>query len=197
MIRIRGDIYVTSAKGERRKAAQWVGQGGRSRTLRGAQVTDEHHLEVGRVVCVHDRKMKEPWCLVASESTVGTRTLIRYYGKRLGDRDELSRHQGHAVRDGAVGEAGFEPAATGPDVIAQCVGDCIAVVVGRGGGELGLRRWLKVNTAKYRTHSLFRQGLMLYDHIPNWSDERVCPLMERFSEMLMEQRVFKEIFGVI
>ena len=40
-------------------------------------------------------------------------------------------------------------------------------------------------------------GLMLYDHIPNWSDERVCPLMERFSEMLMEQRVFKEIFGVI
>ena len=57
-------IYVTSAKGERRKAAQWVGQGGRSRTLRGAQVTDEHHLEVGRVVCVHDRKMKEPWCLV-------------------------------------------------------------------------------------------------------------------------------------
>ena len=38
---------------------------------------------------------------------------------------------------------------------------------------------------------------MLYDHIPNWSDERVCPLMERFSETLMEQRVFKEIFGVI
>ena len=66
-----------------------------------------------------------------------------------------------------------------------------------GAGDLGYDRWLKVNTAKYRTHSLFRQGLMLYDHIPNWSDERVCPLMERFSEMLMEQRVFKEIFGVI
>ena len=28
VIRIRGDIYVTSAKGERRKAAQWVGVGG-------------------------------------------------------------------------------------------------------------------------------------------------------------------------
>ena len=37
------------------------------------------------VVCVHDRKMKEPWCLVASESKVGTRTLIRYYGTTLGD----------------------------------------------------------------------------------------------------------------
>ena len=60
VIRIRGDIYVRSAKGERRKAVQWVGEGGRSRTLRGAQVTDEHGWEVGTVVCVHDRKMKEP-----------------------------------------------------------------------------------------------------------------------------------------
>ena len=84
VIRIRGDIYVRSAKGERRKAVQWVGEGGRSRTLRGAQVTDEHGWEVGTVVCVHDREMKEPWCLVASESKVGTRTQIRYYGKRWG-----------------------------------------------------------------------------------------------------------------
>ena len=26
--------------------------------------------------------MKQPWCLVASERKVGTRTLIRYYAKR-------------------------------------------------------------------------------------------------------------------
>ena len=38
---------------------------------------------------------------------------------------------------------------------------------------------------------------MLYEHIPNWSDGRVRPLMEKFSQMLMEQRIFKEIFGVI
>ena len=56
--RIRGDIYVTSAKGERRKAAQWVGNAGRSRTLRNAQVSGEHALEVGTVVCVHAREMK-------------------------------------------------------------------------------------------------------------------------------------------
>ena len=70
-------------------------------------------------------------------------------------------------------------------------------LLGAAGESLGYDLWLKANTVKYRTHSLFRQGLMLYGHIPNWSDERVCPLMERFSEMLMEQRVFKEISGVI
>ena len=60
VIRLRGDIYVTSAKGERRKASDWVGVNGRSRTLRGATVTDAHALPVGTVVCVHAKAMKEP-----------------------------------------------------------------------------------------------------------------------------------------
>ena len=33
---------------------------------------------------VQDREMKQPWCLVASERKVCTRTLIRYYAKRWG-----------------------------------------------------------------------------------------------------------------
>ena len=84
VIRLRGDVYVTNARGERRVAAAWVGAGGRARRLVGARVTDAHEFEVGVVVCVHDRKMEEPWCLVASDVTVPTRVLIRYYGKRWG-----------------------------------------------------------------------------------------------------------------
>ena len=84
VIRLRGDIYVTNARGERRLAAAWVGAGGRARRLVGARVTDAHELPVGVVVCVHDRKMDEPWCLAASEATVPTPVLIRYYGKRWG-----------------------------------------------------------------------------------------------------------------
>ena len=36
VIRLRGDVYVTSAGGERRLAAAWVGAGGRARRLEGA-----------------------------------------------------------------------------------------------------------------------------------------------------------------
>ena len=57
VIRMRGDFYVTSAKGERRTAAQWVRLNGRTRTLRDAKVTDTHQMQVGTVVCVHDRGM--------------------------------------------------------------------------------------------------------------------------------------------
>ncbi len=79
----------------------------------------------------------------------------------------------------------------------------VTVVADRGFGDCKLFKTLTQESGFeyvrriHRTHSLFRQGLMRYDHIPDWPDERVQPLMEKFSQMLMEQRVFKEIFGVI
>ena len=197
VIRIRGDIYVTSAKGERRKAAQWVGVGGRSRTLRGARVSAEHELGVGTVVCVHDREMKEPWCLVTSEPKIGTRTLIRYYGKRWGIETSFRDIKDMRFGMGLSAMRVSNPQRRDRLLLLSALAIALLSLLGGAGESLGYDRWLKVNTVKYRTHSLFRQGLMLYEHIPNWPDERVRPLMERFSEMLMEQRVFKEIFGVI
>jgi hypothetical protein len=40
---------------------------------------------------------------------------------------------------------------------------------------------LKSNTSKTRTHSLFRQGCMLYELIPNMPEHRLMPLMEKFA----------------
>ena len=52
LIRFRGNIAVTSAEGEMRPAEDWVGSGGRPRTLRNAFVTAERY-QVGTVICVH------------------------------------------------------------------------------------------------------------------------------------------------
>ena len=70
-------------------------------------------------------------------------------------------------------------------------------LLGAAGERIGYDHWLKANTVKRRTHSLFRQGLMLYHHLPNWPEDRIRPLMETFGSMLMEQRVYREVFGVI
>jgi hypothetical protein len=83
LIRFRGNIAVTSAEGETRSAEAWVGSGGRARTLRNAFVTAERY-QVGTVVCVHAKGMKEPWCLAAGTSLDTAKQLMRTYGKRWG-----------------------------------------------------------------------------------------------------------------
>ena len=160
-------------------------------------MTDAHEFEVGVVVCVHDRKMDEPWCLVASDATVPTRILIRYYGKRwgieAGFRDIKDMRFGMGLSSMHVSR----PERRDRLLLVSARAIAVLSLLGAAGESIGYDRWLKANTVKRRTHSLFRQGLMLYHHLPNWPDDRIRPLMEKFGSMLAEQRVFKEIFGVI
>jgi hypothetical protein len=73
----------------------------------------------------------------------------------------------------------------------------LLTLLGAAGESLGYDRHLKTNTTKRRTHSLFRQGSMLYELIPNMTDFLLHPLVEKFAEMLASQPVFKQIFGAI
>jgi len=70
-------------------------------------------------------------------------------------------------------------------------------LLGAAGEALGYDRHLKANTTKQRTHSLFRQGCMHYELIPNILRERLRPLMQRFGEMLLAHHTFSEVFGAI
>ena len=63
--------------------------------------------------------------------------------------------------------------------------------------SVGYDRYLKANTVKKRTHSLFRQGLMLYDLIPNMPAERLLPIMQCFGEMLLQHQTFSAVFGYV
>jgi len=65
------------------------------------------------------------------------------------------------------------------------------------GEALGYDRYLKSNTTKRRTHSLFRQGSMLYDLIPTMPEPRLLPLIKRFAAMLAELPIFPGTFGVV
>ena len=160
-------------------------------------MTDAHEFEVGLVVCVHDQKMEEPWCLVASDVTVPTRVLIRYYGKRWGIEAGF-----RDIKDMRFGMGLSSMHVSRPDrrdrlLLISALAIAMLSLLGAAGERIGYDRWLKANTVKRRTHSLFRQGLMLYHHLPNWPDDRIRPLMETFGEMLLEQRVYRGVFGVI
>ena len=73
----------------------------------------------------------------------------------------------------------------------------LLMLLGAAGESLGMERYLKANTSKKRTYSLFRQGCMYYKALPNMLDAQLRPLIERFAQFVCEQPVFREIFGFI
>jgi hypothetical protein len=73
----------------------------------------------------------------------------------------------------------------------------LLTMLGGAGESLGMDRMLKSNTAKTRTHSLFRQGCMLYELIPTMPEIRLSPLMARFAETISQCRAFNGMFSVV
>ena len=69
-------------------------------------------------------------------------------------------------------------------------------LLGAVGESLGMDRLLKSNTSKTRTHSLFRQGCMLYELIPTMPEHRLAPLMEKFAEAVSGIGLFPTAIAV-
>ncbi len=196
VIRFRGNIMVTAADGEARLAADWVGAGGRARVLRGAAVTAAGY-EVGAVVCVQAKGMKEPWCLAVSTAAEPARTLINLYAKRWGI--ECAFRDTKDLRFG-MGMSAMHIST--PDRrdrlwLINAFAVVLLTLLGAAGEALGYDRHLKSNTTKRRTHSVFRQGCMLYELIPNMPTIRLRPLVKQFGLMLAGQPVFAEMFGAV
>ena len=66
----------------------------------------------------------------------------------------------------------------------------LLTTLGAVGESLGMDRLLKSNTSKTRSHSLFRQGCMLYELIPNMPEHRLLPLIEAFAAALSKAGPF-------
>jgi len=193
VIRFRGDIRVTDAAGESRPAAEWVGKGGRARKLRGARVTAQGQ-PVGAVVCVHAKGMKDPWCLAASDAEAPAAMLVNHYARRWtiepAFRDAKDLRFGMGLSATRIGE----PTRRDRLLLVSAFAVALLTMLGAAGESLGLDRLLKSNTSKTRTHSLFRQGCLLYDLIPTMSEHRLTPLMARFAEAVAQCRAFNGLF---
>ena len=196
VIRFRGNIHVTAADGETRAAAAWVGKGGRARKLRAAEVTAGRH-KVGAVVCVHARDMKAAWCLAASNAEATAREITNHYARRWtiepGFRDTKDLRFGMGL--GVLRIA--DPQRRDRLLLLNAFAIVLLTLLGAAGESLGMDRHLKANTAKRRTHSLFRQGCMLYELIPNMPDVRLRPLVARFSEYIDQHAALNQTFSCV
>jgi hypothetical protein len=185
VIRFRGNIRVTNATGETRPAADWVGKGGRARKLRDARVTAQGR-QVGAVVCVHAKGMKGPWCLAASDPEATAAVLVNHYARRWSIepqfRDTKDLRFGMGLSATRIGE----PMRRDRLLLVSAFAMALLTLLGEVGERLGMDRLLKSNTAKTRSHSLFRQGCMLYDLIPTMPEHRLAPLIAAFNSAVAQ-----------
>ena len=157
LIRIRGNIHVTNDKGITRPAQEWLTANGRARTLRNATITTHEH-PVPTVVCVHDKAMKEPWCLCSSKPDAKARELINAYAKRWSIettfRDTKDLRFGMGMKNVRVRSTERRDRL----FLLSAFAIMLLTLLGAASENLGMDRLLRANTVKHRTHSLFCQG---------------------------------------
>jgi hypothetical protein len=196
VIRIRGNILVEDKKGVTKAASEWIGENGKSKTIRNAKITHDKY-EVNTFVCVHDEQMKEPWCIVASEEKISGSGIIKWYSKRWGCepqfRDTKDIYFGMGLSKTSIGTT------TRRDrlLLIHAISTAILTFLGAAGENIGLSKYLKANTVKKRTLSLLSQGIIYFNRIPKMAKETLTSLLTEFRELIEKNKIFKEILGVI
>jgi hypothetical protein len=141
--------------------------------------------------------MKEAWCLAASNAAVPSRQIIDLYSKRWGVepsfRDTKDLRFGLGLSSARISD----PQRRDRLLLLNAFAVVLLTLLGAAGESLGMDRHLKSNTVKTRTHSLFRQGCMLYDLIPNMPEHRLKPLIQRYAEILQQSRVVTKTFAIV
>ena len=194
VIRFRGNIKVIDVHGMCKPAAEWVGKSGRARKLRDARVTAQGR-QVGTVVCVHAKAMKEPWCLATSDPEATAAVLVNHHAKRWtiepALRDTKDPRFGMGLSSTRIGE----PMRRDRLLLVSAFAMALLTLLGTVGESLGMDRLLKSNMLKTRSHSLFRQGCMLYELIPNMPEHRLAPLAAAFAKAVSKVSQFSGLFS--
>ena len=196
VVRFRGVVKVASSDGETKAAKAWVPASGRPLLLRKARVTRTRR-EVGAVVCVKAKGMKEAWCLATSHEERTGAEIVKLYGRRFtieeSFRDLKNLRFGMGLTDTRIST----PARRDRILLVGAIAAALLTLLGAAGEAVGEDRRMRANTSKERAHSLLNQGVFYFDCLLNMRAERAKPLMAKFDELLRQHATFREVFGLI
>lgn len=180
-----------------RAAKNWIGKNGRAKRLKNAKVTSSEQKSIAVIVCTQDKGMKEAWCLASNNTELKTGEIVNYYSKRWciepTFRDQKDIRFGMGMYDISVSD----PMKRDRMFFLAAISCVLLTILGAAGEAIGMDRLLRANTVKRRTHSLFRQGIMLYELIPNMIEDRLEKLIDKFYELLMDHKLTKDILFIV
>lgn len=193
VIRFRGCILVEFG-GVQKPASVWLSKAGRACKLRGAKVTADR-TEIGAVVAVKAKGMKDAWYLATSLRESSKTEIVKLYGRRFTIeetfRDTKDLHFGMGLSATHVRDAARRDRL----LLLVAMAHTLLTLLGAASEASGLDRYLKVNTVKRRTHSLFRQGVYWYECIPDMREEWLRRLMNAYDEIVRGHEFFSLFFA--
>lgn len=196
VIRFRECILVTDERDETLAAAQWVPLNGRAKHIPNARVTADK-TSVPAVVCMKAKGMKEAWCLATSRTDLSGAEVVKLYGKRFTTEENFRDTKDIKFGLGLSATHIGKPQRRDRLLLICAMAQALLTLLGAAAERVGLDKRLKANTAKKRTHSLFRQGLYWYGAIPTMRENLLHDLIIAFTDIMREHAVFQAVFGPI
>ncbi|MBX3209772.1 MAG: IS4 family transposase [Labilithrix sp.] len=142
VIRFRGAILVEH-EGVSKPAKDWLSPSGRATRLTGARVT-KARTEVGAVIAVRAKAMKEAWFLATNLTERAAAEVVKLYARRftIEDtfRDEKDLRFGMGLRATHIRNADRR------DRLLLAIAHAFLTLIGAASERSGMDAWLKVNT---------------------------------------------------
>ncbi len=140
--------------------------------------------------------MKDAWHLAASDARATAREIVNLYSRRWTIEPEFRDTKDLRFGMGLGATRVGDPNRRDRLLLISAIAVMLLTLLGGAGEALGMDRLLKSNTVKRRVHSLFRQGCLYYDAIPNMPEQTLSALMERFHAIITENKLTTAVLAV-
>jgi hypothetical protein len=196
VIRLRGNILIETGDGRIMPASARIQRGGKASKLPNVRITNKR-IAVEAVVSKRQAGAKDSWSLATSCADKSASAVLDLYRKRFSIeetfRDQKDLRFGLGLRATHIGDAARRDRL----LLLAAIAQALLTLLGAASEEAGLDAYLRANTVKRRTHSLFRQGAYWYGAIPEMRDDWLANLMKGFDEIVSEHAIFEEVYALI
>lgn len=194
IIRIKSNTTISSEAGEEKSAKAWLREDGKAHRLMNPTLT-KSHFEIKQFIAVKRQSMKDAWYIVSNCDYPANRIII-LYGRRWSIEPYF-----RDVKDIRFGFGLSFTHTTKPErrdrlLLMMSLCYVLLTLLGAAGEQLGLDKYLKVNTVKKRTHSLVRQGAFYFRYFPRLNPEQQQALIENFDYLLAQQPQWNKLLFV-
>lgn len=190
ILRIKRNFTVTDKHAVKKLAYEWLNIE-EATCIDDAKITVKNY-PVKKVVICKDQGMKEMWCLASSLSDIATQTILNLYGKRwtteTSYRDEKDIYFGMGLKKSRIRDTERRDRI----LLISAIVIIFLTLLGAASEATGFDKYLKANTVKRRTHSLFAQGRLILGLLPRMCEEWKLRIFESFMDYCWSLKMVSE-----